>query len=305
MKALKIILLIVLGICLSLSLLVFGLALTLDRSLLNPDFVTEHVNQLDLAEVADEIVMDQIPADAADFMGGALDEVLTETITDLEPWMQDRMEDIITVFYDYMEGRSDSLALNISLENMKTTFRANLLAAILASPPPELEGLTPAEIEAEFNIHYSQIDEEIPSIIELDETVFDAEVKAQIDSVRQYVIHFNLVFIVLIAFIALLIALTVLTYFSVRGSTRQLGIIFLVIGGISLGGAFIARSVINGLLSGGDIPATLQTWAPQIINDALMPLIIYGAGLLVAGVVLTIISFVAKRGGGDKYDFYY
>jgi hypothetical protein len=305
MKALKIIVLIVLGICLSLSLLVFGLALTLDRSLLNPDFVTEHVNQLDLAEVADEIVRDQIPADAADFMGGALDEVLAETITDLEPWMQERIEDIITVFYDYMEGRSDSLALNISLENPKTTFRANLLTAIIASPPPELEGLTSSEIEAEFDIHYSQIDEEIPSIIELDETLFDAEVKAQIDNVRQYVIHFNLLFIVLIGFSLLLIALTVLTHFSVRGSTRQLGIIFLVIGAISLAGAFIARSVINSQLVSSDLPATLHSWVPDVITDTLTPLGIYAIGLLAAGVALTIVSFVYKRGGGDKYDFYY
>jgi hypothetical protein len=304
MKALKVILLIVLGILLSLSLLVFGLALTLDRSLLNPDFVTEHVNQLDLADMADEIVRDQIPAEAADFMGTALDDVLAETITDIEPWLHERLEDIITVFYDYMEGRSDDLRLNISLETMKTSFRANLLTAIIASPPPELEGLTSAEIEAEFNVYYSQIDEEIPSIIELDETLFDAEVKAQLDSVRLYVIHFNKTFFALIGFSLLLIVLTVLTYLSVRGSTRQLGIIFLVIGAISLAGAFIARSVINGLLSGGDIPATLQSWAPAVVTDTLMPLGIYAIGLLVAGVVLTIISFVAKRGGSD-YDFYY
>jgi hypothetical protein len=304
MKALKVILLIVLGILLSLSLLVFGLALTLDRSLLNPDFVTEHVNQLDLADMADEIVRDQIPAEAADFMGTALDDVLAETITDIEPWLHERLEDIITVFYDYMEGRSDDLRLNISLETMKTSFRANLLTAIIASPPPELEGLTSAEIEAEFNVYYSQIDEEIPSIIELDETLFDAEFKAQLDSVRLYVIHFNKTFFALIGFSLLLIVLTVLTYLSVRGSTRQLGIIFLVIGAISLAGAFIARSVINGLLSGGDIPATLQSWAPAVVTDTLMPLGIYAIGLLVAGVVLTIISFVAKRGGSD-YDFYY
>jgi hypothetical protein len=127
----------------------------------------------------------------------------------------------------------------------------------------------------------------------------------QITQARRYVLHFNLIFLVLIGFSLLLILLIILTHFSVRGSTRQLGLTFLCIGGVSLGGAFIARSVINSVLSGGDIPATLQSWAPVVVTDVLTPLGIYGIGLLVAGIALTIVSFVVKRGGGDEYDFYY
>ncbi len=301
MKVFKVIILVFLGIFLSLSLLIFGLALTLNQSVLNPDFIAGHVERLDIAALADEIVMDQIPPEAADFMGESLDAVLGDTIADIEPWMEEQAQDGIHVFYDYIEGRSETLSLIISLETVKESFRANLLAAVLASPPLELVGFPPAEIELQFNTYYSQIDEEIPSALELDETMLDAEVMEQIERARQYVGYFNTAFIVLIAFSLLMILLIILTHFSVRGSTRQLGITFLAIGAVSLAGAFITRSVANSQLVQNDIPATLQTWAPEIITDVLMPLGIYSIGLIAVGIALTVVSFVYKK---DKYDYY-
>ena len=301
MKVFKVIILVFLGIFLSLSLLIFGLALTLNQSVLNPDFIAEHVEGLDIAALADEIVMDQIPPEAADFMGESLDAVLGDTITDIEPWMEEQAQEGIYVFYDYIEGRSETLSLIISLETVKESFRANLLAAVLASPPLELVGFPPAEIELQFNTYYSQIDEEIPSALELDETMLDAEVMEQIERARQYVGYFNTAFIVLIAFSLLMILLIILTHFSVRGSTRQLGITFLAVGAVGLAGAFITRSVANSQLVQNDIPTTLQTWAPEIITDVLMPLGIYAIGLIAVGIALTVVSFVYKK---DKYDYY-
>jgi len=301
MKVFKVILLVILGILLSLSLLIFGLALTLNQSVLNPDFIAEHVERLDIAALADEVVREQVPPEAAEFMGESLDEVLGDTIADIEPWMKEQARDGIYVFYDYIEGRSESLSLIISLETVKESFRANLLAAILASPPPELVGFPPAEIELQFNEYWSQIDEEIPSALELDETMLDAEVMEQIEQAKQYVGYFNLAFIVLIAFSLLLILLIILTHFSVRGSTRQLGITFLSIGVVSLAGALITRSVASSQLAQNELPAALQAWAPEVITDVLMPLGLYGIGLIVVGIALTVISFVCKR---DQHSYY-
>jgi hypothetical protein len=301
MKVFKVILLVILGILLSLSLLIFGLALTLNQSILNPDFIAEHVERLDIAALADEVVKEQVPPEAAEFMGESLDEVLGDTIADIEPWMKEQARDGIYVFYDYIEGRSESLSLIISLETVKESFRANLLAAILASPPPELVGFPPAEIELQFNEYWSQIDEEIPSALELDETMLDAEVMEQIAHARQYVGYFNLAFIVLIALSLLLILLIILTHFSVRSSTRQLGITFLSIGVVSLAGALIARSVASSQLVQNELPSTLQAWAPEVVTDVLLPLGIYGIGLIVVGIALTVVSFVYKR---DQYSYY-
>jgi len=302
MKVFKIILLVILGLFLSLSLLVFGIVLTLHLSVLNPDFVAEHVERLDIASLTDEIITEEIPPEAADFMGESLDVVLSDTIADLEPWMKEQARDGIYVFYDYIEGRSESLSLIISLETVKEEFRVNLLAAVLASPPPELVGFPPAEIELAFNEHYQLISDEIPSALELDETLLDAEVMEQIERAKQYVGYFNLAFIVLIAFSLLMILLIILVYLAVRGSTRQIGITFLSVGVVSLVGALIARSVANSQLVQSDIPSTLQTWAPPLITDVLTPLGIYGIGLIVVGIALTVVSFIYKK---DEYEYYY
>ena len=108
MKAFKVILLVFLGIFLSLSLLVFGLALLLNQSVLNPDFVARHVDELDIAALTDEMVREQVPTEAAEFMGESLNEVLANTIADIEPWMKEQARDGIYVFYDYIEGRSET-----------------------------------------------------------------------------------------------------------------------------------------------------------------------------------------------------
>lgn len=294
--------LVILGLFLSLSLLVFGIALTLHLSVLNPDFVAENVERLDIASLTDEIITEQIPPEAADFMGESLDTVLGDTIADLEPWMKEQARDGIYVFYDYIEGRSENLSLIISLETVKEEFRANLLAAVLASPPPELVGFPPAEIELQFNTYYQLISDEIPSTLELDETLLDAEVMEQIERAKQYVGYFNLAFIVLIAFSLLMILLIILVHLAVRGSTRQIGITFLSVGVVGLVGALVARSVANSQLVQSDIPSTLQTWAPPLITDVLTPLGIYGIGLIVVGIALTVVSFVYKR---DEYPYYY
>ncbi len=294
--------LVILGMLLSLSLLVFGTALTLHLSVLNPDFVAEHVERLDIASLTDEIITEQIPPEAADFMGESLDTVLGDTIADLEPWMKEQAREGIYVFYDYIEGRSESLSLIISLETVKEEFRENLLAAVLASPPPELVGFPPAEIELAFNEYYQLISDEIPSTLELDETLLDAEVMEQIERAKQYVNYFNLAFIVLIAFSLLMTLLIILLHLAVRGSTRQIGITFLSVGVVSLVGALVARSVANSQLVQSDIPSTLQTWAPLLITDVLTPLGIYCIGLIAVGIALTVVSFVYKR---DEYSYYY
>jgi len=43
-----------------------------------------------------------------------------------------------------------------------------------------------------------------------------------------------------------------------------------------------------------DIPAWLQTWLPQFVDDSLTPLEIFSIGLMIAGIALIIVSFVYK-----------
>ena len=291
MKFLKGLALAILGFLLFLSLSVFGLALMLNQTILNPGFVASEVNKLDISSLAGELLIETIPQAGEEFMA----EAVNDTIADLEPWIKEQVSTVIYSGYDYLEGRSQSLSLAISLEPMKDSLRGNLREAMLQSLPPELAGLPPAEIEQYFSEFYQQIDEGIPSTFELDEALLGAEVLAQLELVRQFIGYFHIAFNALIGLILLLILLIILINRQVRGSTRGLGATFLSFGALSYVGILAAKNIAGTQLTQLDIPAYLQTWMPQLLKDTLAPLEMYSIGLAAAGVVLLIVSFVYKR----------
>jgi hypothetical protein len=275
------------------SLSVFGLVLTLNQTILNPDFVISQVDSLDIPLLAQEILSEEVPQEQ-EYMSELVVEAVNETIVEQESWIKQQANVATYAFYDYLEGRSQHLSIEIPLETVEESLRDNLLEAVLESPPPELAGLPPAGIEQEFNQFWSEFSEEIPSTLELDETLLDAEGMAQLEQARQYVGYFHLAYSALIGLILLLILGIVLINHEVRGSTRVLGVAFLTCGALSYAGVWVAKSIASTQLAQLDIPVYLQGWLPQLMADALTPLAIYSIGLLVAGVVLLVVSFVYK-----------
>jgi hypothetical protein len=200
----------------------------------------------------------------------------------------------------------------ISLEPVIESLNNTLKEAFLASPPPEYSGLPPSELEQHFDEFFADFTDMIPTTsggehqLELDETLIGTEVPTQIadglakaedglEQARQYVGYFQLGYIALIAFILLLILGIVLIYRTVRGSTRQIGITFLACGIVSFVIFLIIKSMAGTQIAKADMPVYLQTWIPQLIKDFLMPLEIYGIGLMVGGVILTVVSFIYRR----------
>ncbi|GAJ16600.1 unnamed protein product, partial [marine sediment metagenome] len=60
-----------------LSLAVFGLALTINQTVLNPDFVASGVNKLDMSSLAEEFLSEQIPLDGEqELVAGILDDTI-------------------------------------------------------------------------------------------------------------------------------------------------------------------------------------------------------------------------------------
>ena len=140
-----------LSFLLLLSLSIFGVAFLLNQTILNPGFVSSEINKLDVPLLAEEFLSEQIPEE--DFPE-EFGDVLVNTITDLEPWMQQQVTDGINASYDYLTGSSQSLSVVISLDPVKETLRDNLWQAFLLSLPPELSGAPPAEIALYFDDFY-------------------------------------------------------------------------------------------------------------------------------------------------------
>jgi hypothetical protein len=294
MKFLKGFALFILGSLLFLSLSTFGIAFMLNQTILNPDFVVSQVNKLDIPSLAEEMLSQQIPPEAGEFeeyMG----EVIDNTIVDLEPWMKEQAGDAAYALYDYLEGRSQSLSLTISLEPVKQSLRDNLRKAVVEASLPELEGLSDAEIDSYLDDYYQQISQEIPSTFELNQDSIPTEVMGLLTQTRQIIDYFNLSYTALIGLILLLILLIIIVNREVRGSTRGIGINFLTCGALSFIGVFAAEKFSAPLLAQANMPPYLQTWLPQLLSDTLAPLEMYSFVLAGVGVVLLIVSFAYKR----------
>jgi hypothetical protein len=293
MKFLKGFGLTVLGFLLFLSLSSFGLMFAINQTILNPDFTISQIDRLDTASLAGDIFRDQILSQATIPPSPPIEELITgvvdETITDLEPWFKQQTREITNAFYDYLEGRSQSLRVVIPLEAVKEHLRENITEAI-ASPPPGLD-LPPETIEGYLESFYEQI----PSSFELNEAGLGAQNMAQIDRLRQIISHFHTVYYALIGFILLLILGIILIHHQVRGSTRSLGSTFLSCGIVSYISVWLTKYFIGTQSLLTEVPAYLQSWLPQLITDILSPLELYSLVLAGVGVVLLIVSFVYRR----------
>ncbi len=298
MKFLKGLALSLLSFLLFLSLFVFGLALTVNQTILNPDFVVSEVNKLDMSLLVEEFLSEQIPSEQIPQGEELMAEVLEDTIADLEPWIKEQVSAGIYSGYDYLLGRSQSLNLIISTEPLKESLRDNLMPVFLQSIPPELARAPSAIKDAAFNEFYRQFSEQIPPTFDISQSLISPEVMTTLEQVRQYIGYFQIGYRALIGFMLLLIAGIILIHRQVRGATRQLGITFLIYGIPEYGGIFaikhFAGAQLTQLTTQPGFPTSLQAWLPQLVNDFLVPLEMFSLGVLIGGVALLIVSFVYK-----------
>jgi hypothetical protein len=233
-----------------------------------------------------------------------IEPYLDDIAVALEPWLKEQADDIIPPLYEYILGQRQGLDPIISLEVPEGIIKEALEEAFLESPPPEMAGLSQAELRQEFDEYYSQFEDEIPSWIEIDlnaleineqmsESLTDAE--DALTEARRYTGSFNLACGLLIGFILLLIAGIILVYREVKGASRNLGSTFLTYGIVNLIAVFVARSLARPPIARLDIPASLQTWLTQLINSSLTPLLILAIVLLIIGAVLLTVSFIHRR----------
>ena len=281
------------------------LALTLRDTILSQELVVSLVNELDISSLATEFLKEQLPAEIPKEIESYLMRFLDDAITELEPWLKEQVAAAADPILDYLLGERQSFNIVISLEPVKEGLKENLREAFLETLPPELTQIPPAVLEQYFNQFYEEISGQIPSTFEFNESLLRPEVPAKIsetlaaaesnlEQARQAIGYFQLGYKILIGFILLLILGIILLNRQVRSTTRELGVIFLTYGALEYIGILIARSLAGRQLLQLDIPPPLQSWLPQFFNNLLAPLEIFSIGLLSAGIVLIIVSFIYK-----------
>ena len=277
----------------------FGLAFTINQTALNPDFLVSRLDTLDVSSLAEEVMREQVPEEVVSIVPAELiDGVLDDVITELEPWLREQMSAAIYTGYDYLLGRSENLSLAIDLEPVKERMRDKLWQALLASPPSGFEMIPPAQLERLFNEFYELVSGQIPSTFEANESTLNElspDIMPVLIQVRRYMGYFQTIYWALIASTALLIMGIILLNRRVRGATRWIGIPCLISGIVSYAGTFIISHFARGLMAQIELPSQLQAWLPQLLNDSLAPLRIYGIVLMAVGTALLIVSFVYRR----------
>jgi hypothetical protein len=106
-----------------------GTATWLKATVLSQSFVNRQVQNINITELARDILNDQLsfdlPAEYA-VAEPVVKDMAISVIHVYEPWLKDQFDSITTQLYDYLQGRADQLAITIDLTGLKTTLRDNL-----------------------------------------------------------------------------------------------------------------------------------------------------------------------------------
>lgn len=273
-----------LSFILVIALVTLGIALTINHTILNPNFVISEVDKLDVHSIIVEQVKSQLP-EGVPYMAEIFDEVAAE----LKPWLKEQTTEVIYAGYAYLEG-DEELNIVIPLEQVKTSIKDNLAQAMRESPPPELEGLPQDQIEFIIALACAQVDSQVPQQFEINEALLGADTVTQLQKAREIVADIKLGYKVLIGLSALLVLLIALIqWWRAKSIARFTGIAFTIAGVISLIAALAARLIIFQIIP-ADIPAELTALIPQLISDISHPLLIYSIGILAAGIGLIVLS---------------
>lgn len=274
------------GLCSSLlvaALVALGIAISLNLTILNPDFAISELDKLGGYSTISDKVREQIPAEEP-----YVAQLVDETIIELEPWLRDQTNTAVYAIYAYLKGDQE-LNIIIPLEQVRTCVKENVEQTIFELLPPELGGDSQGQIQAFLSLAYAEIDNRIPEQIELNETFLGPEVTAQFEKARQIVGYIQLGYKLLIGLAVLMISLIALIqWWHMKPITLYVGMPMAIAGAVSLVGSMVGGTLISGLLHG--MPPEIMPILPQLITDATRPLRIYGIALLITGIGLIVLS---------------
>ena len=179
MRGLKIAGLIILSFILFISLIAFGLAFSLNRTALNPDFVTAEGGKLEIAPLAGEAMSQALQVELSEEALGSL----TETITTLEPLLKDELDTIVYSVYEYLHGERENPELTNLLR--LTLLSSNFIVAVIDTMDgPQLASIFLQDFEEEIAQEFQLPEEAFPHLAAgLEELLTDLEpwIKEQVE----------------------------------------------------------------------------------------------------------------------------
>jgi len=273
-------------------LVLLGIIITLNLTVLNPDFVTSELDKLDVYSVVIEQAKAQLPGQ--EFIDA---ETVDEIVTELKPWFEEQADTVIRDVYAYLKGEQE-LNVVISLEPVRAAVKEKAREVVLESLPPELQGASQSQIDEYMSQIYAEIDNVIPATFQLNETSAGQQITAQLEQAKQIIGYVDTTYKALIALAVLLVLLIALAqWWQPKPITRSIGITFILVGVAGILGSLLDVLIIQAfsrLAGESSLLLGLQAKLPQLAADLTAPIRMYGIGFLSAGVVLVVISVLFR-----------
>jgi hypothetical protein len=272
-----------LGFLLFISMMMLGLAVTLNSTLLSANFVKNEIKQLDLHVVAQEVLKDMLPSEMQSQLGN-----IDSLITEVKPWLDSQIDYLVTAGYHYLKDRSAELNLVIETDSVKPVIIKWATDTYLPTlTPDQTQGKDINQLTEEFK---QELDKAIPSLFKIDAELLGAENMRVLGEVKKAIGIWQTGFFLLCVLTALWIVLIIVILRKIKDILRSLGINFLIAGILGVIDYFVLLYV-SKAIPVEDIPQSVHAWAMQFLHNLMTPWGIYFAVLLVAGLGMLIASF--------------
>jgi len=140
--------------------------------------------------------------------------------------------------------------------------------------------------------------DEVPGTYTIDESTLGSQTMDGLSTAKTVVSNFQTYYYWVIVLIIVLAALIFLISMNIRATSRALGTNLLIFGVLDLVGVILMKTLPimdwASNIVGQEVPSSLNTWISGLTNDVSSVALPLSIGLLVAGVVLLVVSFVIK-----------
>lgn len=298
------------------------------QNIINKEFVTKMINALDVKPILKDMLGDQ--------QGLVLPQGITLNsnevdliIAAVEPAVKTSLTSVADPFADYLLGIRPSFNIPVPWTTALSVAKPIVKQAFLRQLPPALATATPAQIDQAYETYWASAQSSIPTSFNIDSTILGEDLPQLIEEaltsaqnglteardgidetstsvtevrneVRPYITLSRFIYWSLILLILLIIGSLVLIHRSIRGSTLNLGIVFLVYGAIELIGVLILRNIIGRpefiqRFVEGDIPEYVFDIISPIMQRLTQPLFIFTLACTIIGITLLVVFFVYAK----------
>ncbi|HEX55250.1 MAG: hypothetical protein DRO90_02970 [Candidatus Altiarchaeales archaeon] len=239
------------------------LSITINESILNPDFVISELEYLDFYSNLKNNMIREMGAIKPELASLVNESVSVEMI-------RLKTNSLIYNFYSYLKYQDDELNLTLSLSDVKE----NLIKSA------EDSGVEIPEFAIDL----------IQDNIDLREELNEEQITI-IERIRTFIYHFYAIYSLLYFLAIVLLLLIFLFIGDIISFLDKIGILLLINGGILVGFPVFVTELLRGKIKGielpGDFPSEI---AIKIANDILEPFQFYGILLIVIGILSLILA---------------